>query len=122
MHSLYKNNDLLKNHPFYSSEIESNKKKNKKISNIELLSELPFFHKKPKELTNKELSEALPFPPKRKKRTKRLTKYQVLRNILPFFDTVRTEKRKAACRIYAETYNVEVTDNRSLNESLFLAK
>ena len=35
--------DLLKNQPFYSSEIESSKKKDKEISNIKFLSELPFF-------------------------------------------------------------------------------
>ena len=43
MRSLYKNKDLLKNHPFYTSEIESNKKDKKENSNIRLLSELPFF-------------------------------------------------------------------------------
>ena len=34
---------MLKNHPFYSEEIKSVKKKNKKLSNINFLSELPFF-------------------------------------------------------------------------------
>ena len=53
MRSLYKNKYLLKNHPFYSSEIESNKK-NKENSNIRLLSELPFFLHKSEELINKE--------------------------------------------------------------------
>ena len=42
MHSQYKNKELLKNQPFYSSEIKSNKK-NKEFSNIKFLSELPFF-------------------------------------------------------------------------------
>ena len=39
MCSLYKNKYLLKNHPFYSSEIESNKKKKnkKENSNIRLV-------------------------------------------------------------------------------------
>ena len=46
----YKNKNLLKNQPFYSSEIKSVKKKNKKFGNIELLSELPFFPKEPKGL------------------------------------------------------------------------
>ena len=57
-------------------------KNNKKISNISLLSELPFFPKKPKELSNKQLSDILPFPPRRKKRSKRLTKRQILENVL----------------------------------------
>ena len=47
-----KNKNALKNLLFYSEEIKSVKKKNKKNSNIEFLSELPFFIKKPKELTN----------------------------------------------------------------------
>ena len=123
MCSLYKNKDLLKNHPFYSNEIESNKKNKKENSNIRLLSELRFFLEEFKELTNKELSQELPFFPKiRKKRKKRLNKYQILSNIPPFFDTVRIVKREHAHRGYAETYNVEVMDNRSLNDSLFLAK
>ena len=41
-----KNKNVLKNPPFYSEEIKSVMKKNKKISNIEFLSELPFFDKK----------------------------------------------------------------------------
>ena len=41
----YKNKDLPKNQPFYSSKIKSDLKNDKKISNINLLSELPFFLK-----------------------------------------------------------------------------
>ena len=51
-----KNKDTLKNFPFYSEEIKNIKKNDKKISNISLLSELPFFNKKPKGLTNIQLS------------------------------------------------------------------
>ena len=120
---LYKNKDLLKNHPFCSSEIESNKKNKKENSNIRLLSELPFFLEEFKELTNKELWRELPFfQKKRKKRKKKFTKYQILSNILPFFDTVRFVKREHAHRGYAETDNVHVMDNWNLNDSLFLAK
>ena len=97
-------------------------KKNKKISNISFLSELSFFPKKPKELPNKQLSDILPFPPKRKKRSKRLTKHQILQNILPFYDSVRISRREHAHKYYAETYDVEVIDNTSLDDSLFLAK
>ena len=68
------------------------------------------------------MSEALPFyPPKRKKRSKRITKYQILSNVLPFFDDVGISRRKRALRGYAETY-VEVMDTKSLYDSLFLAK
>ena len=73
--------------------LKTQKKKNKKNSNIKFLSELLFFSKKPKELTNKQWSDVLPFPPKRKRRPKRLTKHQVLSNILPFYDTVGIFKR-----------------------------
>ena len=74
----YKNKDLLKIHPFYSSDIKNNKKKKKKIKNISIL---PTSSKK---LRNIDLSKELPFYPPRKKRSKRLTKYQILSNILPF--------------------------------------
>ena len=69
------------------------------------------------------MSGALPFyPPKRKKRSKRLTKYQILSNVLPFFDDVDITRKERALRGYAETYNVEVMDTKSLADSLFLAK
>ena len=112
----------MKNQPFYSEEIKSNKKKNKEFSNIKFLSELPFFPKKSKKLTIKQLSDVLPFLPKRKKRSKRLTKYQILSNVLPFFDDVRILRRERALREYAETYEVEVMDTKSLDDSLFLAQ
>ena len=118
----YKNKNTLKNLPFYSEEIKSVNKKNKKTSNIELLSELPFFDKKPKELSNKELSEALPFTPKKPKRPKRLTKHQILQNVLPLYDSVGIFRREHAHRGSAETYDIEVTDNISLDDSLFLEK
>ena len=122
MRSQYKNKDLLKNQPFYSEEIKSFKKNNKEFSNIKFLSELPFFPKKSKKLTIKQLSDVLPFLPKRKKRSKRLTKYQILSNVLPFFDDVGISRRERAPKGYAEAYNVEVMDNISLDDSLFLAK
>ena len=69
------------------------------------------------------MSGALPFyPPKRKKRSKRLTKYQILSNVLPFFDDEDITRTERALRWYAETYNVEVMDSKSLADSLFLAK
>ena len=117
-----KNKDLLKNERFYSEEIKSVKKKNKKFSNIKFLSELPFLSRKLKELTNKQLSDVLPFPPKKSKRSKRLTKHQILSNMLTFYDIVRISRRQHAHKGYAETYDVEVTDNTSLDDSLFLAK
>ena len=112
----YKNKDLLKIQPFYSSEIKNDKKKKKKTENI---SRLPTYSKN---LTNKQLSDLLPFPPNRKKRSKRLTKYQILSNILPFFDTAGISRKRYAFRNYAGTYEVEVIDTKSLDDSLFLSK
>ena len=83
---------------------------------------LKFLLKKPKELSNKQLSDILPFPPERKKRAKRLTKYQILRNELPLFDAVGVLRKQYAFRNYARTYEVEVMDSISLGDSLFLAK
>ena len=102
MRSHYKIKVLLQNLPFYTSEIKKSKKKKKNFTNA-ILSELPFF-------------------PKRSKRPKRLTRHQILRNMLPLYDSVGISKRERAFRGYAETYNVEVTDRKSLSDSLFLAK
>ena len=102
--------------------MKSNKKKNEEFSNIKFLSELPFFPKKSKKLIIEQLSDVLPFSPKRKKRSKRLTKYQILSNVLLFFDDVGISRKERAFRGYAETYNVEVMDTESLDDSLFLAK
>ena len=74
--------------------------------------------KKPK-IHNKELSQALPFHPKK---TKKLKKRQILRNILPFFEDIAITRRERAFRGSAETYNIEVVDNISLADSLYLAK
>ena len=74
----YKNKDLLKIHPFYRSEIENNKRKKTKIKNK---SRLPISSKK---LSNIELSKVLPFLPEKTKRSKRLTKYQILSKYFHF--------------------------------------
>ena len=67
----YKNKDLLKNHPFYSAEIKSSKKKTKNLVILSFLSELPFFNKKPKELSIKKLLEELSFFPRKIKKINR---------------------------------------------------
>ena len=41
--------------------------------------------------------------------------------MLPF-DDVGISRREHALRGYAETYNVEIMDNKSLDDSLFLGK
>ena len=118
----YKIKDLRKNLPFYTSKIKKYKKKIKNFTNDRFLSELPFFPKKGKNFTNYQLSRELPFFPKRSKRPKRLKKHQILRNILPLYDSVGISKRERAFKNYAETYEVEVVDRISLSDSLFLAK
>ena len=115
----YKIRNMLKNLPFYSDKINKIKKKIKKFTNARFLSELPFF---PKKLTNYQLSKKLPFFPRKSKRPKRLTKHQILKNILPFYDSVGISRKQHAFRNYAETYDVEVVDRISLSDSLFLAK
>ena len=70
-------------------------------------------------MSNYQLSKALPFFPKR---PKKLTKHQILKNILPLYDTVGITKIQRAFRNYAETYNVEVVDRISLSDSFLLAK
>ena len=112
----YKNKVLLKIQLFYSSETESFKRKNKKINNTKI------FSKNPNKLSDIKLSKQLPFFPKKEKRPKRLTTYQVLSNIIPFYDNVEISRREHACKYYAETYGVEVIDNTSLDYSLYLAK
>ena len=115
----YKIRNTLKSLPFYSEDIKNQKQKNKKFSNIRLLSELPFFPKKCKKLTNKQLSEVLPFFPKR---PKKLTKHQILKHILPLYDALGIPRNHYANKGCPETYNVEVEDRKSFTDSLFLAK
>ena len=111
MSSQYKRFNL-----FIKEEIKSVGKKNKKDSDFKI------FTKKPKQLSNKKLSDILALPSERKKRPKRLIKYQILRNVLPLFDDVGILRRKYAVRNYAGTYEVKVMDSKSLDDSLFLAK
>ena len=62
----YKNKDFFKIQPFYSEEIKSVGKKNKKDRDFKI------FTKKPKQLSDKKLSDVLAFPPARKKDLKHL--------------------------------------------------
>ena len=84
--SHYKITDLLKHLPFYSQKINNIKEKKKSFTNKRFLAELSFFPKKVKNLTNYQLSRELPFFLKTSKRSKSLTKHQILKNILPLYD------------------------------------
>ena len=94
----YKIRIMLKDLPFYSDKINKIKKKIKKLTNARNLSELPFFPKKPKELTNYQPSKELPFFSRKSKRPKTLTKHQILKDVLPFYDTVGTSRKQHAFR------------------------
>ena len=59
------------------------------------------------------------FHQKENKRPKRLTKYQILRNVLPLFDDVGILRREYAFRNYAGTCEVEVMDSKSLDIHYF---
>ena len=114
---------MLKKIPFYGNKIKKIKKKKiKRFTNARFLSELPFFPKKSKRLINYQSSEELSFFPRKSKRPKRVTKYQILKNILPFYDSVGISRKQRAFRNYAETYKVEVVRRISLSDSLFSAK
>ena len=99
MRPQYKNEDLLKIHPFYNEEIkiEEKKKRNAKICT-----------KIPKNLSNKQLSETLPFYPEQLKKSKKLTKYQILKNILPLFEDAGISRRERALKSYSETYTLKL--------------
>ena len=114
MRSHHKIKGLLKNLPFYNSKIKKIKKKIKNFTNNRFLSELPFFPEKVKNLTNYQLLRELPCFPKISKRPKRLIKHQILKNILPFYDSVGISKKQRAFRGDAETYEAEVVDRISL--------
>ena len=47
--------------------------------------------------------------------------YELLRE-LPFYDDINISRKERAFRGYAETYKVEVIDNKSLSDSLSVSK
>ena len=95
------------------------KVRTKEFTNVKLLSKLPFFEKpiiaKIKQLTNKELlQEQLLYKQSIKKpRIKKLKNYEFLRE-LPFYDDINILRKERAFRGYAESYKVEIINNKSL--------
>ena len=108
MASDYKNTDLLKYLPFYTSEIQKSIKKPRIKKEV---------IKQPK-ISNKVLSQALPFHPKKTKKLKTAN----TRKYSSIFEDVGITRRERAFRGSAETYNVELNDNIGLRDSLYLAK
>ena len=116
--------NLLKQLPFYEKTI---KPRIKKFTNAKLLSELPFFEKpikaKIKQLTTKKLLQEQPFYKQsiKKPRIKKLKNYELLRE-LPFYDDINISRKERAFRGYAKTYKVEIINNKSLSDLLYVSK
>ena len=106
------NINLLKQLPFYEE-----------FTNAKLL---PFFEKpikaKIKQLTTKKLLQEQPF-------YKQPIKNPVLQSWktellceLPFYNDINISRKERVFRKYAETYKVEVINNRNLSDLLFMSK
>ena len=124
MSSQWNNINLLKQVPFYGKTI---KPRVKGFTNAKLLSELPFFKKftkaKIKQLTIKKLLQEQPFykQPIKKPRIKKLSNYELLRE-LPLYDDINILRKERAFRGYAESYKVEIINNKNLRDSLSVSK
>ena len=118
----WNNINLLKQLPFYEKTI---KPKIKEFTNAKWLSELPFFKKpikaKIKQLTTEKLLQEQPFhkQPIKKPRIKKLSYYELLRE-LPFYDDINISRKERAFRRYAETYKAEIINNKNLSDSLWV--
>ena len=116
--------NLLKQLPFYEKTIKS---RIKRFTNAKLLSELLFFKKpkkaKIKELTTKKLLQELPFykQPIKKPRIKKLSNQELLRE-LSLYDDINISRNERVLIGYAETYKVEIINNRNLSDSLSVSK
>ena len=115
--SLLGNNVNLKQLPFYGKTI---KPRIKEFINPKLLSELPFFEKpikaKIKQLSIKNYKQPIKNP-----HAKKLRNFKLLRH-LPFYDDINISRNKRAFKRYAETYKIEIIDNKSLSDSLSVSK
>ena len=67
------------------------------------------------------LLKQLPFYGKIIPRVKKLRNLELLRE-LPFYDDINISRKDRAFKNYAETYQVEIIDNKSLNDSLSVSK
>ena len=116
--------NLLKQLPFYEKTI---KPRIKKFTNAKLLSELPFFEKpikaKIKQLTTKKLLQEQPFYKQSIKnpRVEKLRNVELLRE-LPFYDDINISRKERAFKKYAETFEVEIINNKSLSDLLSVSK
>ena len=123
--SLQGNNiNLLTQLSFYGRTI---KPRIKEFTNVKLLSELSIFEKrikaKSKQLTTKKLLQEQPFDKQSIKRPciKKLKNYELIRE-LPFYDDINISRKERAFKIYVETFEVDIINNKSLSDSLSVSK
>ena len=71
----------------------------------------------------KKLLSEQPFykQPIKKPRIKKLSNYELLRE-LPLYDDINISRKERALRGYAETYKVEIINNKNLSDSLSVGK
>ena len=71
----------------------------------------------------KKLLSEQPFykQPIKKPRIKKLSNQELLRE-LPFYDDINISRKERALRGYAETYKVEIINNKNLSDSLSVGK
>ena len=71
---------------------------------------------------NINLLEQLPYYGKTiKPRVKKLSNFELLRE-LPFYNNINISRKERAFKKYAETYQVEIINNKSLSDSLSVSK
>ena len=115
---------LLKQLPCYRKTI---KPRVKEFTNVKLLSELSFFEKliktQIKQLSIKKILSEQPFykqlikiPP-----VKKLSNYELLCE-LPLYGDINISRRERTFKRYAETYKVEIFNNKNLSDSLSVSK
>ena len=76
----------------------------KQLNTDDSLSEQPFFKQ-----------------PIRKPRIKKLSNHELLQ-VLPFYDIINVLRKARAFKKYAETYEVEIINSKSLNDSLSVSE
>ena len=76
----------------------------KQLNTDDSLSEQPFFKQ-----------------PIRKPRIKKLSNHELLQ-VLPFYDIINVLRKARAFKKYAETYELEIINSKSLNDSLSVSK
>ena len=118
------NINVLKQLPIYGRTI---KLRIKEFTNAKLLSELPFLEKpikaEIKQLSTKGLLRKQPFYKEsiKKALVEKLNNHELLRE-LPFSDDNNISRKERAYKKYAETYEVEIINSKSLSDSMSMGE